>query len=539
MEIKQIPLCDLKSNPENVRKTKPSQTSMDRLVASINHNGLLKNLLVKKNGKGYVVTDGNRRLEALQGIYGNDSGQMIDCKVLEDNVSETDVGLHANMMHEDMHPMDECEAIERICLEGHGDYDSIAAQFGRTTLWVQQRIKLADLSDKAKRAFRNMEFGINVAQALTLGSHKDQNKFLKDQNGRKIRPQDVYWFFDSGRVSADKAIFDIEGHEEALGVVKDLFSEDVWITNQKVFEKMTDDYLDDLVAKHSKKSYKSVILLRDEAYFSSPRCKNLERPDKRQKDSDTHLVLQYFPTRGEIDTIRLVEKPVEDTKATGVVGTDGKEIEVPEETQYELSKPQQFMLTKYRDEFLRQNMFHNLKEFNYANFYKAIIVMRSIHPWDYDHNFIGDGEFENKCDFNAKAEVSNELYVSDHKVFIDQVYDNAIEHIKSNGGSLFSYYYNLDGNTLDTILGVIAIRSCRAYDFESKEFKEVYDFTIDEKTWFQPEKNWLSKYPLTKLKMLYKELFDNVEPQFVKKTDLVDAIYAELKAKGGFNIYQK
>jgi hypothetical protein len=39
--------------------------------------------------------------------------------------------------------------------------------------------------------------------------------------------------------------------------------------------------------------------------------------------------------------------------------------------------------------------------------------------------------------------------------------------------------------------------------------------------------------------MLYKELFDNVEPQFVKKTDLVDAIYAELKAKGGFNIYQK
>ena len=56
---------------------------MDRLVASIRHNGLLKNLVVKKNGSGYFVTDGNRRLKALLQIHGENSDETIQCKVLE------------------------------------------------------------------------------------------------------------------------------------------------------------------------------------------------------------------------------------------------------------------------------------------------------------------------------------------------------------------------------------------------------------------------------------------------------------------------
>ena len=161
--MQEIALCDLKPNVDNVRKTKASSESMERLIASIKHNGMLKNLVVKKNGSGYIVTDGHRRLEALQEIHGLESSETIYCKVIEKDDSDTSVGLHANMMHEDMHPMDECEAIEKICAEGHGDYDSIAAQFGRTQKWVKQRIKLSELSPKSKERFRAMEFGIGLS----------------------------------------------------------------------------------------------------------------------------------------------------------------------------------------------------------------------------------------------------------------------------------------------------------------------------------------------------------------------------------------
>ena len=53
--MQEIAICDLKPSKENVRKTKASDESMERLIASIKSKGLLKNLVVKKNGTGYFA----------------------------------------------------------------------------------------------------------------------------------------------------------------------------------------------------------------------------------------------------------------------------------------------------------------------------------------------------------------------------------------------------------------------------------------------------------------------------------------------------
>ena len=156
--MQEIAICDLKPSKENVRKTKASDESMERLIASIKSKGLLKNLVVKKNGTGYFVTDGNRRLQALQEIYGSNSGEAISCKILDDDANELEIGLHANTMHEHMHPLDECEAIDHIVEGGEMDYSGIALQFGQTERWVAQRVGLSQLSPLAKEKFRAMEF---------------------------------------------------------------------------------------------------------------------------------------------------------------------------------------------------------------------------------------------------------------------------------------------------------------------------------------------------------------------------------------------
>ena len=81
-----------------------SQTAnkMKQLVASIEAQGLLHNLVVMKNGKGYEVVDGNRRLAALRKIHGKTSEVEINCVEIDSN--DQLAGLHANMMREDMHP---------------------------------------------------------------------------------------------------------------------------------------------------------------------------------------------------------------------------------------------------------------------------------------------------------------------------------------------------------------------------------------------------------------------------------------------------
>jgi len=541
--MQEIALIDLKPTENNVRKTKGSDENMDRLVASIRHNGLLKNLVVKKNGSGYFVTDGNRRLQALLQIHGENSDATVDCKVLETEANETEVGLHANMMHEHMHPMDECDAINSICEQGLGDYDSIAKQFGRTVKWVKQRVTLADLSPLAKEKFRAMEFGISVAEALAMGNHKTQNKFFKENGKHQYDADYVYRYINGSKIDARLAIFPTEGHEEALGLEKDLFSDNVFITNYKAFEKLTMQHIDSIVEKRKKKSFKAVHFLNDIATYDSPICKNLEMPLKRAKDSETILIVQYMSRRGELSEIRMIEKPVEDKKPTGAVDADGNDVDVPEETPYEYSKPQSRMLFAYYNEFLRSHIFGNMDQFDHGKFGMASICARSIHGYDHDYDIPGRGSFKSANDFNYICEVNSDDYSPAIAKEISSIADKARDVCKSNRITPFQYYYNLDGTELNRIFGILAIGTCTFHDFNTKEFKSIYKWEINKKKWFRPFGNWLAKYNTPRLRKLYKiitgdgsELFEDI-----KKRDAIKSVleaFNDSKSKG-FDPYKK
>ena len=124
----QIPLNQLKPAKNNVRQVKSSPDSIKSLAASIESQGMLHNLVIKKNGTGYEVIDGNRRLEALKKIHGAKAANEVNCIVIENNDNE--IGLHANMMREDMHPLDECDVMYDIIADGQEDYDSVGKRFG-------------------------------------------------------------------------------------------------------------------------------------------------------------------------------------------------------------------------------------------------------------------------------------------------------------------------------------------------------------------------------------------------------------------------
>ena len=59
----EVPLSQLKSDPANVRKTDLEPTK--GFVASIREQGVLEALTVRPNGEGYLVTNGGKRLAAL------------------------------------------------------------------------------------------------------------------------------------------------------------------------------------------------------------------------------------------------------------------------------------------------------------------------------------------------------------------------------------------------------------------------------------------------------------------------------------------
>jgi len=63
MQIIEAKLSDLKIDPANVRQT--DKAPDEGLLASIRAKGLIVPLAVRKNGEGYYVTDGGKRLAAL------------------------------------------------------------------------------------------------------------------------------------------------------------------------------------------------------------------------------------------------------------------------------------------------------------------------------------------------------------------------------------------------------------------------------------------------------------------------------------------
>lgn len=63
MELKEIKLSEIFPDPEQPRKTFDDEAHT-RLVQSLNDNGVEHPIIVKRNGKGYMIVDGERRWRA-------------------------------------------------------------------------------------------------------------------------------------------------------------------------------------------------------------------------------------------------------------------------------------------------------------------------------------------------------------------------------------------------------------------------------------------------------------------------------------------
>ena len=78
-----------------------------------------------------------------------------------------------------MHPADKFEAFKKLADEGQGRA-TIAAKFGVTPRVVEQRLKLAVVSPKLMKVYRDDEMMLEHLMAFTLtDSHKLQEKAWK------------------------------------------------------------------------------------------------------------------------------------------------------------------------------------------------------------------------------------------------------------------------------------------------------------------------------------------------------------------------
>jgi ParB family chromosome partitioning protein len=261
-EIISIPLNKLVRSPRNVRKT--GGESFEDLAASILAHGLLHNLTVieqqnQKGGKSgrYEVIAGARRFAALERLASEKKISKtfaVPCKVVEASAA-LELSLAENTIRVAMHPADQFIAF-RDLVESGLSIDEVAARFGVTTLFVRQRLKLANVAPRFIEDYRAGALQLDQLEALAItDDHRAQERVWDSaQHDWDRSPHNLRRLLTEKQVSTSdkRAIFvGVEPYLAAGGTIeRDLFDDqnEGYLTDPALLVRLVGDRCEKLVA---------------------------------------------------------------------------------------------------------------------------------------------------------------------------------------------------------------------------------------------------------------------------------------------------
>lgn len=152
-----------KSNP---RKTF-DEDELEELKESIEEHGVLQPLVVRPHpddDSEYELVCGERRLRAAK-MAGHEQVPVNLREDLEDD-EVLELQLSENNQRQDVHPLEEADAMQ-VLVDKHGrDGTDIADKLGRPPGYVYRRLRLTDLIDELRTLLEQGRIGIGSAEAL-------------------------------------------------------------------------------------------------------------------------------------------------------------------------------------------------------------------------------------------------------------------------------------------------------------------------------------------------------------------------------------
>ncbi|GEC16334.1 ParB/RepB/Spo0J family partition protein [Nitrobacter winogradskyi] len=234
-----VPLAKLKKSPRNARKVPHGEAAIEALAASIQHKGLIQNLVVEPETKddgtptgNYFVTAGEgRRLAMLLRAKRKQCKKSEPVRCWLDTQNDpSEISLDENVTRTPMHPADQFERFRELA-DGKGyGAEEIGARFGVSAGVVKQRLRLGAVSPKLLQVYR--EDGLTLDQlmafAITEDHERQEQVFANLHHNRE--PWIIRRDMTAANVPADdrRAVFvGADAYVEAGGnIIRDLFSED-------------------------------------------------------------------------------------------------------------------------------------------------------------------------------------------------------------------------------------------------------------------------------------------------------------------------
>lgn len=171
----------LKPNASQPRKDF-EQSALEELAESIRENGVIQPLIVREKNGNFEIVAGERRWRAAK------IAKLEELPVVIRTATDQDVAeltLIENIQREDLNPIEEAEAYEKLAERFGLTHDEIARKTGKNRSVITNQLRLLKLSDKAKEALVSGAITTGHARALLGASSLEEMDFLLGEVLRK------------------------------------------------------------------------------------------------------------------------------------------------------------------------------------------------------------------------------------------------------------------------------------------------------------------------------------------------------------------
>ncbi len=234
-----VPLAKLKKSPKNARKVPHGEAAIEALAASIQHKGLIQNLVVEPETKEdgtptgyYLVTAGEgRRLAMLLRAKRKQIKKSEPVRCWLDTANDpSEISLDENVTRTPMHPADQFERFRELA-DGKGwGAQEIGARFGVSAGVVKQRLRLGAVSPKLLQVYREDGLTLDQLMAFAITDDHDRQEQVFANLHHNREPWIIRRDMTASNVPATdrRALFvGADAYVEAGGnIIRDLFSED-------------------------------------------------------------------------------------------------------------------------------------------------------------------------------------------------------------------------------------------------------------------------------------------------------------------------
>jgi len=176
-KVQELPIDSIVANPRQPRKTF-DDNSLHELSRSLKRSGVLQPVVVRRQGQQFQIVVGERRWRAAK-MAGLSHIPAVVREVTDAEALE--LALVENLLREDLNPMEEAEAYQRLLIEFAWTQEDLGERVGKDRSSIANCLRLLKLPELIQADLRAGRLTMGHARALlSLGSPAEQLKLREE-----------------------------------------------------------------------------------------------------------------------------------------------------------------------------------------------------------------------------------------------------------------------------------------------------------------------------------------------------------------------